>query len=215
MSETRGIVYGPGVQRMGGVINDGKPRIFKEEELNKWVVPSIRDEILPGEGDDISIAIVPEPGPGILTGPDGRKYRMYEDDQGRRFFEEASIEDNQILPGDDMPQVPDEIPKGKPDFSAMGLRIGRIVEEKDRAYGDSVRRSAKIMTILYPHGLNPGDYIFALLNLRIIDKLCRSSSDPWAFGENPYDDIGGYAIRGSEIANERIAEHHKIEEGLG
>lgn len=117
-----------------------------------------------------------------------------------------------ITPDNDMPQAPDEkAPEPtKPDFSAMGLHIGQIVEEKDKAYGDSVRRSAKIMEILYPHGIHRGDYIFALLNLRIIDKLCRSSSDPWAFGENPYEDIGGYAIRGSEIAKETIERYRQI-----
>lgn len=120
--------------------------------------------------------------------------------------------DAMITPANDMPQAPDEkAPETiKPDFEEMGRRIGLIVKERDAAYGDSVRRSAKIMEILYPHGIGRVDYIFALLNLRIIDKLCRSSSDPWAFGENPYDDIGGYAIRGSEIAKETIETYRKI-----
>lgn len=139
---------------------------------------------------------------GIVFGPEPQEYYGYSYGEG----------DHKITPANDTPPAPDEKAQEtiKPDFSAMGLRIGKIVDEKDRAYGDSVRRSAKIMEILYPHGIGRGDYVFALLNLRIIDKLCRSSSDPWAFGENPYEDIGGYAIRGSEIAKETIETYRKI-----
>jgi hypothetical protein len=104
--------------------------------------------------------------------------------------------------------------KSKESFPDIGLKIGRIVEEKNTAYGDSVIRSANIMKILYPNGIMPCDYIHTNLVIRILDKLCRLSSDPFAFGENPYEDIAGYSIRGSEIAKNKIAELKRIQEEL-
>ena len=85
-------------------------------------------------------------------------------------------------------------------YSHLGTTIGRLVEEKDQAYGSSFERSQEILKILYPKGVQPDQYCDMLGMIRVIDKLFRIANRKEAFGENPWQDIAGYGLLG--VANE-------------
>uniref|UniRef100_A0A6H1Z7I4 Uncharacterized protein n=1 Tax=viral metagenome TaxID=1070528 RepID=A0A6H1Z7I4_9ZZZZ len=79
-------------------------------------------------------------------------------------------------------------------FEKLGQTLGKLVDEKQAAYGDSFGRSGQVMRILYPSGIQPEQYDDALAVVRIIDKLFRVASKKDAFGESPGLDIAGYGL---------------------
>lgn len=81
-------------------------------------------------------------------------------------------------------------------FSALGTRVGKLVEEKDAAYGSSVDCAGDFLKLLYPDGIPPNQYGDALLLVRIFDKMKRIATNRDAFGESPYQDISGYGLLG-------------------
>jgi len=81
-------------------------------------------------------------------------------------------------------------------YEEIGAKVGRLVSEKQLAYGDSFGQSGKVMKILYPNGISLEQMDDALTVVRILDKLFRLATQPTAFGESPYGDIAGYAILG-------------------
>lgn len=83
-------------------------------------------------------------------------------------------------------------------YSELGKEIGKLVEEKQKAYGDSFNKSELILKVLFPDGVKPEQYRDLLTITRIIDKLFRIASDKGAFGESPYRDIAGYGLLGVE-----------------
>ena len=85
-------------------------------------------------------------------------------------------------------------------YKHLGTTIGRLVEEKDQAYGSSFKRSQEILKILYPNGVQPDQYCDMLAITRVVDKLFRIANRKEAFGENPWQDIAGYGLLG--VANE-------------
>lgn len=82
-------------------------------------------------------------------------------------------------------------------FELLGLEIGRLVDDKQAAYGDSFGKAGDIMRILYPDGLKPDGYDDMLAVVRIIDKLFRIATDRDALGESPFRDIAGYGLLGA------------------
>lgn len=90
------------------------------------------------------------------------------------------------------------------DYEKLGSRIGKLVEEKQLAYGDSFGKAGKVLKILYPEGIKPEQMDDALAITRIVDKLFRISTDRDALGESPYGDIAGYALLGlKRVEDER------------
>lgn len=81
-------------------------------------------------------------------------------------------------------------------YEALGQQIGKLVTEKQAAYGDSFNRCGDVMRILYPNGIAPEQMEDALCVTRIVDKLFRIATKKDAFGESPYRDIAGYALLG-------------------
>ena len=79
-------------------------------------------------------------------------------------------------------------------FEKIGTDIGKLVDQKNAAYGSSFEKSEHILKILYPDGINPDQYRNMLAVTRIVDKLFRIATDKDAFGENPFKDIAGYGI---------------------
>lgn len=73
-------------------------------------------------------------------------------------------------------------------------KIGRLVFEKQEAYGDSFGRSHRIAEVLYPDGVSKEQMKDFLTIVRVIDKLFRIANKKSAFGENPWKDIAGYAL---------------------
>lgn len=85
------------------------------------------------------------------------------------------------------------------DFVEIGKRIGELVEQKNRAYGDSFRKCGEFLKLLYPNGIQPEQYQDALALVRIFDKQMRIATNKTAMAENPYQDIAGYGFLG--VAN--------------
>ena len=85
-------------------------------------------------------------------------------------------------------------------YEDIGTEIGKLVQEKNEAYGDSFGQSCRILEVLYPEGVKPNQYRDALAITRVIDKLFRLANKKDAFGESPWRDICGYAILG--VAND-------------
>ena len=84
-------------------------------------------------------------------------------------------------------------------YEELALSVGKLVSEKQDAYGNSFGLSGAILQILYPDGIQPNQYDDALAVIRIIDKLFRIANRKDYNGENPYMDIAGYGLLGMTI----------------
>tara|TARA_Y100000310_G_scaffold332643_1_gene408615 strand:- start:486 stop:773 length:288 start_codon:yes stop_codon:yes gene_type:complete len=82
------------------------------------------------------------------------------------------------------------------DYKKIGSDIGKLVQEKNEAYGDSFGQACEILKVLYPDGIQPEQYRDVLAITRVVDKLFRLATKKGAFGESPWKDICGYAILG-------------------
>ena len=82
------------------------------------------------------------------------------------------------------------------DFESIGTELGKLVQKKNDAYGDSFAKTDKFLELLYPEGIRVEQFSDALCLVRIFDKQMRIATDKDALGESPYRDIGGYAILG-------------------
>lgn len=79
-------------------------------------------------------------------------------------------------------------------FESTAEEIGRLVAEKQKAYGDSFGKSGALLKILYPDGIALDQYDDVLTIARIVDKLFRIATDKDAMGESPWRDINGYSL---------------------
>ena len=84
-------------------------------------------------------------------------------------------------------------------FQEIARKVAEIVFTKNKVYGNSFEESGKIMNTLYPQGVKSGDMVDMLAIVRIIDKLFRIATDKHALGENPWQDIAGYATLMTEL----------------
>ena len=82
-------------------------------------------------------------------------------------------------------------------YEEQAEQIGKLVAEKNAAYGSAFAQAHQILTVLYPKGIAPEQYTDALAVIRVIDKLFRIATAKDAFGESPWQDIAGYAILGT------------------
>lgn len=87
-------------------------------------------------------------------------------------------------------------------YEKIGTEIGRLVDQKNKAYGDAFNKSGEFLKILYPEGIRPEQYNDMLAIVRIFDKLMRIATDKNALNENPYNDIAGYGILKAELPKE-------------
>lgn len=79
-------------------------------------------------------------------------------------------------------------------YEEIGRKIGRLVSEKQKAYGDSYGNSGKILEILFPNGVRVDQYKELLAICRVVDKLFRLANDPHYGDESPWGDICGYSL---------------------
>jgi hypothetical protein len=91
-------------------------------------------------------------------------------------------------------KVCDKPEKQLSSFEQIGNEIGKLVTEKNKAYGNAFEKSCDILKVLYPDGIPVDKLQDALTIVRIIDKLMRIATDKDAFGEDPFRDIAGYSI---------------------
>ncbi len=85
-------------------------------------------------------------------------------------------------------------------WERIGTEIGRLVAEKNRAYGSSFQKSSSIMATMYPHGVPVDKLDDALTVVRILDKLFMVAADRDALEESPWWDIVGYGLFALERA---------------
>ena len=79
-------------------------------------------------------------------------------------------------------------------YEVLGKEVGRLVAEKQAAYGDSFGKSHEILKVLFPDGVTPDQYMDLLTICRVVDKLFRLATDPTYGDESPWRDICGYSL---------------------
>jgi hypothetical protein len=82
-------------------------------------------------------------------------------------------------------------------YERIGTELGKLVQDKNLAYGPAAKTSGQMLRLLFPQGCHPSRFDDLLLIARMWDKLSRIATRPDAFGESPYKDIAGYAIIGA------------------
>jgi hypothetical protein len=87
-----------------------------------------------------------------------------------------------------------EYPQSAGHYEGVGAEIGRLVDKKQKAYGRSFDRMAEILKLLYPHGIRPEQYGDLGAMIRMWDKFFRIATSKDAFGEDPWQDVAGYAL---------------------
>lgn len=87
-------------------------------------------------------------------------------------------------------------------YEELAKRVGQLVDEKNKAYGNSFGEAGDFLKILYPNGVQPDQYVDLLCVVRIFDKLKRIATKKDAFGESPYNDIVGYGLLGLNMDEE-------------
>lgn len=96
-------------------------------------------------------------------------------------------------------------------YEEIGADIGRLVDQKQRAYGRSFDKMDRILRELYPHGIRPEQYRDLLAIVRIGDKFFRIATDKTALGEDPWRDVAGYGLLMNRGLNEMPPGEHAIE----
>lgn len=86
--------------------------------------------------------------------------------------------------------------KDKSDFEVAAEEVGKLVTEKNKAYGNSFEDAEHFLKILFPEGIKVENYSDMLCIVRIFDKLKRIATNKDAYNENPYKDLIGYGILG-------------------
>ena len=80
------------------------------------------------------------------------------------------------------------------DFLKTATDLGRLLEEKNRQYGNSYIIVPGILRILYPTtGIKPHQYGDASTIIRILDKISRRAAGNPDAAED-WRDIGGYGV---------------------
>jgi len=83
----------------------------------------------------------------------------------------------------------------KSEFELVAEEVGKLVTEKNKAYGNSFAEAEQFLKLLFPNGIPLDSYSDMLCIVRIFDKLKRIATDKNAFSENPYKDLLGTVLR--------------------
>lgn len=129
---------------------------------------------------------------------------------GRRLADhglklEAGEYDMVIVPADPGPEIDCgtfKVNVGAPDplgLKQKGRDLGRLLAEKNAAYGSAFAKAGEFLKILYPDGIGPDQYAQMLVLIRIFDKQMRIATDKDALGEDPFQDIAGYGLLGTTL----------------
>jgi hypothetical protein len=109
-------------------------------------------------------------------------------------------------------QQPEQV-KNENYFEQKGLEIGKLVNKKQVAYGDSISKAYKLMQVYLENYDNGNDTYtipksllkHILLQIRIIDKQNRIFNNPDGdlMEENSYADTVGYGLLGMRMIDEQ------------
>lgn len=93
--------------------------------------------------------------------------------------------------------------KGLTDFEKVGMKIGKLLNRKNRDYGNAFIDGTRFMELLFPNGIPVSKYSDVLLLIRIFDKMKRIATvNKHEDIESPFEDIAGYGILGDSIWND-------------
>ncbi|NBP56185.1 hypothetical protein EBU71_06570 [bacterium] len=85
-------------------------------------------------------------------------------------------------------------------YTDLAEKIGKLVDDKNKAYGSSFDQAGDFLKLLYPNGIPVDAYTDALCIVRIFDKLKRlSNTNGLPANEGKIDawkDIVGYGLLG-------------------
>lgn len=104
-------------------------------------------------------------------------------------------------------------------YEKLATKIGKLVDSKNKQYGNSFNVSGEFLKLIYPDGIPPNAYTDALCIVRIFDKLKRlgnASNLPVNEGKlDAWQDIVGYGLLGlqkdqpteqlEEVKEEKVA----------
>lgn len=79
-------------------------------------------------------------------------------------------------------------------FETLATKLGGLVAERNKSYGNSFAKTGDFLRLLYPNGIQPEQMVDALLLSRIFDKQMRIAN---GHREDSYEDIAGYGILGA------------------
>ncbi len=79
-------------------------------------------------------------------------------------------------------------------YHFIAERVATVVQGKNSAYGDAFAESEKFFRLLFPDGIPAERLGDALFLVRIWDKLKRFATGNDPAGENPIEDVIGYAL---------------------
>ena len=80
-------------------------------------------------------------------------------------------------------------------YEAIGSKVGKLEDKKNRAYSNSFVKISKVLEILFPDGIKKELYLDASVMIRVLDKLCRiSNGNNNALDEDSWQDCLGYCI---------------------
>lgn len=91
---------------------------------------------------------------------------------------------------------PDEQQPQQHPFEKIAEELGKLVREKNDAYGSAYALCATFLELLFPGGVHVDRYTDMLLLVRMFDKQMRIARRKDAFGESPYKDLAGYSVLG-------------------
>lgn len=74
-----------------------------------------------------------------------------------------------------------------------GQKIGELVDEKNRQYGNAINDTEDFLRLLYPDGIPTGHYHQVGVIVRVWDKLKRIANGNQG-NEDAWQDIAGYGI---------------------
>lgn len=78
-------------------------------------------------------------------------------------------------------------------YEAKGRAIGRLVDSKQKQYGDSFHKCGSYLRLLYPDGIRPEQYDDLLTVVRDFDKSMRIATGNQG-NEDAWADKCGYAL---------------------
>lgn len=93
-------------------------------------------------------------------------------------------------------------------FENKGTKLGQLVDKKQAAYGDSIKKTSQLMKVFMQDYEVNDNYVIPkelldhiLLQVRIIDKQNRIFSNPKGdlMDESPYSDLSGYGLLGERM----------------
>lgn len=108
--------------------------------------------------------------------------------------------------------------EGGENLRVMVEKLGKLLQEKRKHYGQAHFKGGEVLKLLYPNGMQTEDYCHALMIARIFEKCTRIASPNRNLdAESPYFDIAGYGIIGLEIweAERKKAQEKEIAESHG